>query len=383
MFDVSWKVSSCHLWFLRTFARREGRWPCRCTRTSVTPLQLGSIIWLQRKILTRHDSFKTLMQIQKLVRTKEVVYHDITTRDNSAAPECDIYFSGAPCPAYSTAGKHGGLSDPRGSVLIHSVDYVLTQRPRVACFENVKGLVNKNNRPVLDALVQVLRKAGYKVHARVLDTCTHGGIPHHRPRVFIIAVLKNRLKKPFNWPTCIPCNSFRRFLVNNVNQEVNLTPGSKQNIAAAWAMAKKKYQEVEYSKRDAMLVCDAHAGKSFLSVMLNLSPCLTKARAGNNGHYLMSLKRWMNLWEIAGLQGWPKPMIDDLLQNFSKSDIGSTLGDGFSISLVMRIGGRALVAGGLIPKFEDQWEQIPVSGHLPDVVYKVAGSTHERMAVWA
>ena len=98
----------------------------------------------------------------------------------------------------SAAGKGGGLSDPRGSVLLHSVDYVLMQRPRVACFENVKGLVNKNNRPVLDALVDVLRSAGYKCNARVLNTCTHGGIPHHRPRVYVVAVLKNRLQTPFD-----------------------------------------------------------------------------------------------------------------------------------------------------------------------------------------
>jgi len=133
-----------------------------------------------------------------------VIYEDITQRDNATAPRCDFYMSGAPCPAFSAAGKGGGLSDPRGSVLLHSVDYVLTQRPRVACFENVKGLVNKNNRPVLDALVDVLRSAGYKCNARVLNTCTHGGIPHHRPRVYVVAVLKNRLQTPFVWPTSIP-----------------------------------------------------------------------------------------------------------------------------------------------------------------------------------
>ena len=315
--------------------------------------------------------------------TKEVVYHDITSRDNAAAPRCDIYMSGAPCPAFSTAGKGGGLSDPRGSVLLHSVDYVLTQTPRVAFFENVKGLVNKRNRPVLDALAEVLRSAGYSVKAKVLDTCTHGAIPHHRPRVFVVAVLKSRLGAPFVWPTCLPCHSFDRFLVNNVSQEESVSPGRRENIEAAWKIAKKKFQEAEYTKRNAMLICDAHAGKGFLSVMLNVSPCLTKAREGNNGHYLMSLKRWMNVWEIASLQGWPKPMGDDLLQNFSKSEIGATLGDGFSISLVMRISGRALVAAGLVPSFEDQWELTPPSGHLPDAVYKIRDPTHERTAVWA
>ena len=77
------------------------------------------------------------------IKTKEVVYGDITAGDNSTAPKCDIYMSGAPCPAWSSAGTGGGLEDPRGQVLIDSVDYVLERRPRAALFENVKGLTNK------------------------------------------------------------------------------------------------------------------------------------------------------------------------------------------------------------------------------------------------
>ena len=328
--------------------------------------------------------FPLLLMIKskkRQTKTKEVVYGDITSRDNAVAPSCDIYMSGAPCPAFSAAGKGGGLSDPRGSVLIHSVSYVVKKRPRIALFENVKGLVNKRNRRVLEALVEVLQAAGYKCKAKVLDTCTHGGIPHHRPRVYLVAILKNRLKKPFIWPTSIACSDLKKFLVTNVTQETKVSPSCEANIAKAWETAKKRYEEADYDK--GLLVCDAQAGKGFLSVMLNLSPCLTKARGGSHGHYIMPLKRWMNVWEIASVQGWPKPLIDDLLQNFSKSTIGAALGDGFSVSLVMRIFPRALVAGGMIPSCEDKWEKSPPPGHLPDAVYSMTGRTHERKAVWA
>ena len=33
------------------------------------------------------------------------------------------------------------------------------------------------------------------------------------------------------------------------------------------------------------------------------------------------------MWEIGALQAWPKVLIDELAQNFSKSEIGATLGD--------------------------------------------------------
>lgn len=47
----------------------------------------------------------------------------------------------------------------------------------------------------------------------------------------------------------------------------------------------------------------------------------------NGRYYIVTLKRWMNLWEIGALQAWPKVLIDELAQNFSKSEIGATLGD--------------------------------------------------------
>ena len=168
-----------------------------------------------------------------------------------------------------------------------------------------------------------------------------------------------------------------------MTQEDKISASSKANIKEAWALAKKKFTDVEYTRDNSVLVCDAHAGKNFLSVMLNVSPCLTKARAGNHGHYLMTLKRWMNIWEIAALQGWPKPLIDDLLQNFSRAEVGSTLGDGFSVSIVMRVFLRALLAAGLISRFEDQWEETPPLGRLPDALYKTNVGRHERNAVWA
>ena len=225
---------------------------------------------------------------------------------------------------------------------------------------------------MLDAVVEILQAAGYKCKAKVLDTCTHshGGLPHHRPRIYLVAVLK-----PFIWPTTIVCHDLRRFLLNNVTQEDKISAGSKANIKEAWAVSKKKFTDVEYTRDNSVLVCDAHAGKNFLSVMLNVSPCLTKARAGNHGHYLMILKRWMKIWEIAALQGWPKPLIDALLQNFTRAEVGSTLGDGFSVSIVMRVFPRALLAAGLISRFEK------INGRR---IHRLAVfQTHSTRPMWA
>ena len=62
---------------------------------------------------------------------------------------------------------------------------------------------------------------------------------------------------------------------------------------------------------------------------------LIKSRGGANGrYYIMTLKRWMNLWEIGARQAWPEVLIDELAQNSSKSEIGATLGDGLYCQLL-------------------------------------------------
>ena len=312
---------------------------------------------------------------------QEVVYTDISERDNTTAPRCDIYVSGAPCPAFSAAGKGGGLSDARGCVLIHSVAYVLAQRPRVAVFENVKGLINAKNRPVLDAVVEILKLAGYTCRAKVLDNSTHGALPHNRPRIYLVAILKSRLQKKFEFPEELPCPPLRRFLFTQGQQHTHLSAFTEKSVEGSWEIARKKFDKAEYAKGKGILICDGQASQKFLSVMLDKSPCLTKARAGSHGHYIMSLDRWMNLTEIAGLQGWPKAVVDELSQCFTRSEIGSTFGDGFCLSIVMRLLPRALMSAGLIDDFLDRWEHVPNRGRMPDAVYHDQ-TTHERLAVW-
>ena len=59
---------------------------------------------------------------------------DITKRDNSQAPSCDVYLAGFPCQPHSSEGKKRGFQDPRGQVFYGVVDYLRTHKPRVAKF---------------------------------------------------------------------------------------------------------------------------------------------------------------------------------------------------------------------------------------------------------
>jgi DNA (cytosine-5)-methyltransferase 1 len=93
-----------------------------------------------------------------------VLYPDITQRDNSRAPECDIFMSGAPCQAYAAAGRGAGLDDMknRGITLFYSLDYIRHKRPRVVIIENVCGFTLNKYAHVLADISTVLARLGYK-----------------------------------------------------------------------------------------------------------------------------------------------------------------------------------------------------------------------------
>ena len=120
----------------------------------------------------------------------EVVYGDVTSRDNSVAPDVDIFVSGAPCPAFSTAGKRKGLADTRGWILLHSLGYAVEKQPACFILENVKGLTSKTHVWILKRIKRVLEAVGYQVFCEVLNTMEHG-IPQSRPRVYLVALMKS------------------------------------------------------------------------------------------------------------------------------------------------------------------------------------------------
>ena len=88
---------------------------------------------------------------------------------------------------------------------------------------------------------------------------------------------------------------------------------------------------------------DAMASDAFFHMTCGKSPCITKARGGQQGFYLMKSGRFMSLYEMAGLQGWRKDWVEVMLQaNDSVTEMGKAIGDGMSLNILQRVLPRAL-----------------------------------------
>lgn len=126
------------------------------------------------------------------------LFKNIHNRDPTHTPFVDLYISGAPCPAWSSAGLSRGLDDPRGVTILHCLRYVKEKKPTCVVLENVRGLLFKKNEHVVNAITDILVGLQYKVWHRVLNTREHG-VPHNRPRVYFVAVQRCAYKNSFNW----------------------------------------------------------------------------------------------------------------------------------------------------------------------------------------
>lgn len=66
--------------------------------------------------------------------------------------ELDLLVGGPPCQSFSTAGRRGTVTDPRGTLIWHFLRFVDVLRPRFFLMENVRGLLSAalQHRPIKD-----------------------------------------------------------------------------------------------------------------------------------------------------------------------------------------------------------------------------------------
>ena len=99
-------------------------------------------------------------------------YDNVRHRDNhcSTVPSVDIYGAGFPCQAYSSAGRRGGSSDPRGKILPGILDYITNKKPKIFFLENVVGFTTINKGKDCSKLVSYLQKLDYHIYNKIINT---------------------------------------------------------------------------------------------------------------------------------------------------------------------------------------------------------------------
>ena len=104
----------------------------------------------------------------------------------------DLVSGGAPCQAFSYAGKRLGFGDTRGTLFAEFARCVDEVSPKMFLFENVKGMLNHDKGRTFKTIKHEFESLGYVVQHKVLNAAYHG-VGQKRERLIMIGI-RNDLK---------------------------------------------------------------------------------------------------------------------------------------------------------------------------------------------
>ena len=103
------------------------------------------------------------------------------------AGELDLLSGGAPCQAFSYAGKRLGLEDARGTLFYHYAVFLRKLQPKVFLFENVRGLLTHDKGRTYKTILDIFKAEGYTVQTEILNAWDYGA-PQKRERLIMLGV---------------------------------------------------------------------------------------------------------------------------------------------------------------------------------------------------
>mmetsp|Transcript_33737 Transcript_33737/g.85291 ORF Transcript_33737/g.85291 Transcript_33737/m.85291 type:complete len:344 (+) Transcript_33737:3-1034(+) len=286
------------------------------------------------------------------------MYEDVTARDNAEAPHCDLYVAGFPCQAFSVAGLQQGFKDKRGrgKIFFFVRDYIATQRPRIFILENVSGLKRINKGQYFKAILKSLEQLGeYNISHQIINTKDHG-VPHSRPRIYIVGIRQDVDRGTFEFPEPIKRPSVELFLDGRPKSSVVAAglPPKTQGTAhfnVVNRLRKLKREGSDPLKEPFIIDCDSSPNR--LNLAHDVSPCITVGR--RNGHWVTNRGRRLLKTEMMRLQGMNPSKFRQVV---SDTQLGKQLGNTMSVNVLERLLVRLLPAAGLVSAagLRDRWE---------------------------
>lgn len=124
---------------------------------------------------------------------------DLSKKFNVAKGELDLLSGGAPCQAFSYAGKRLGLQDTRGTLFYHFAVFLEELQPKSFIFENVRGLLSHDKGKTYQTILDIFADCGYVIQKQVLNAWDYG-VAQKRERLITIGIRKDLANVKFEFP---------------------------------------------------------------------------------------------------------------------------------------------------------------------------------------
>lgn len=109
----------------------------------------------------------------------------------------DLVSGGAPCQAFSYAGKRLGFGDTRGTLFAEFARCVNEVKPKMFLFENVRGLLSHDHGRTFATIKHTFECQGYTLQYKILNACYYG-VGQKRQRIILIGI-RNDLTDKINF----------------------------------------------------------------------------------------------------------------------------------------------------------------------------------------
>lgn len=146
---------------------------------------------------------------------------DITKIDIYSLPtDIDLIVGGSPCQDFSVSGYKLGAdegSGTRSSLMWNQVEIVRHCKPKYVLWENVKGVIQKNNIHNFNKYLDRMNEIGYNNYYKIMNGGDFG-VAQDRDRMFVISIRKDieqefYFPKEYDYQVCL-----RDILENNVDE---------------------------------------------------------------------------------------------------------------------------------------------------------------------
>ena len=248
-------------------------------------------------------------------------------------PDFDILLAGFPCQAFSIAGHGQGFNDEkgRGNLFFELQRIFSLKKPEVIFLENVKNLVSHDKGNTFKVILSILKKEGYYVKYKVLNSSEYGNIPQNRERIYIVCFRTKEYYDSFEFPKPIK-------LTNPISSclEDENTIQDKYFYTQKTPFFEKLVEEI----KDAKTLYQWRR-KYVRSNKSNLCPTLT-ANMGTGGHNVPLLNvqgkpntiRKLTPRECFNFQGFPQNFI---LPNIANGQLYKQAGNSVVVPVIFRI----------------------------------------------
>lgn len=142
--------------------------------------------------------------------------------------ELDLLSGGAPCQAFSYAGKRLGLEDARGTLFYHYAIFLEKLQPKIFLFENVRGLLTHDKGKTYKTMLNIFTNAGYTIEKKVLNAWDYG-VAQKRERLITIGIRNDLINKiSFKFPKPYEYKLVLRDVLQNVPKSEGVQYGENK-----------------------------------------------------------------------------------------------------------------------------------------------------------